>query len=102
VRHLELANLSKLFGSTRAVHELSLHVDRGEILLFWAERLRQDNNSPMIAGLEVPVWIYSVERPQHHRTSRAYAQYGNGVSELPCFHLDVFEKHRLRVENPAA
>ena len=53
--HLELANLSKLFGSTRAVHDLNLHVDRGEILsILGPSGCGKTTTLRMIAGLEVP------------------------------------------------
>ena len=55
MRHLELANLSKMFGATRAVHELNLHVDRGEILsILGPSGCGKTTTLRMIAGLETP------------------------------------------------
>jgi iron(III) transport system ATP-binding protein len=94
VRHLELANLSKLFGSTRAVHELSLHVDRGEILsILGPSGCGKTTTLRMIAGLEAP-------------TSGSVLSNGRDITALPARmrnmgmvfqnyalfpHLDVFE-----------
>ena len=94
MRHLELANLSKLFGSTRAVHELSLHVDRGEILsILGPSGCGKTTTLRMIAGLEVP-------------TSGSILSNGRDITTLPARlrnmgmvfqnyalfpHLDVFE-----------
>jgi iron(III) transport system ATP-binding protein len=94
VRHLELANLSKLFGSTRAVHELNLHVDRGEILsILGPSGCGKTTTLRMIAGLEAP-------------TSGSVLSNGRDITGLPARmrnigmvfqnyalfpHLDVFE-----------
>jgi iron(III) transport system ATP-binding protein len=94
VRHLELANLSKLFGSTRAVHDLNLHVDRGEILsILGPSGCGKTTTLRMIAGLEVP-------------TSGSILANGRDITTVPARmrnmgmvfqnyalfpHLDVFE-----------
>jgi iron(III) transport system ATP-binding protein len=94
VRHLELANLSKLFGSTRAVHDLNLHVDRGEILsILGPSGCGKTTTLRMIAGLEVP-------------TSGSILSNGRDITTVPARkrnmgmvfqnyalfpHLDVFE-----------
>ena len=94
MRHLELANLSKLFGSTRAVHELNLHVDRGEILsILGPSGCGKTTTLRMIAGLEPP-------------TSGSILSNGRDITTLPARlrnmgmvfqnyalfpHLDVFE-----------
>ena len=94
MRHLELAKLSKLFGSTRAVHDLNLHVDRGEILsILGPSGCGKTTTLRMIAGLEVP-------------TSGSILSEGRDITKLPARmrnmgmvfqnyalfpHLDVFE-----------
>jgi len=94
VHHLELAKLSKTFGTTRAVHDLSLHVDRGEILsILGPSGCGKTTTLRMIAGLEVP-------------TSGAIISNGRDITTLPARsrnmgmvfqnyalfpHLDVFE-----------
>jgi iron(III) transport system ATP-binding protein len=94
VRHLELLKLSKQFGSTRVVHELNLHVDRGEILsILGPSGCGKTTTLRMIAGLETP-------------TSGAILSNGRDITALPARarnmglvfqnyalfpHLDVFE-----------
>lgn len=53
--HLELSHLVKEFGSTRAVQDLNLHVDRGEILsILGPSGCGKTTTLRMIAGLEMP------------------------------------------------
>jgi iron(III) transport system ATP-binding protein len=94
VHHLELAGLSKLFGATRAVQELNLHVDRGEILsILGPSGCGKTTTLRMIAGLEAP-------------TSGTIRSNGRDITALPARsrnmgmvfqnyalfpHLDVFE-----------
>jgi ABC-type Fe3+/spermidine/putrescine transport system ATPase subunit len=94
VRHLELSRLSKSFGQTKAVRELDLHVDRGEILsILGPSGCGKTTTLRMIAGLETP-------------TSGAILSNGRDITALPSRarnmgmvfqnyalfpHLDVFE-----------
>ncbi|PYS55261.1 MAG: spermidine/putrescine ABC transporter ATP-binding protein [Acidobacteria bacterium] len=94
VRHLELAHLSKWFGQTRAVHDLNLCVDRGEILsILGPSGCGKTTTLRMIAGLETP-------------TSGSVISKGKDITQLPARarnigmvfqnyalfpHLDVFE-----------
>jgi iron(III) transport system ATP-binding protein len=53
--HLELSSLSKYFGTTRAVHDLTLSVERGEILsILGPSGCGKTTTLRMIAGLEQP------------------------------------------------
>ena len=94
MRHLELAHLSKWFGQTRAVHDLNLCVDRGEILsILGPSGCGKTTTLRMIAGLETP-------------TSGSVISKGKDITQLPARarnigmvfqnyalfpHLDVFE-----------
>ena len=94
MHHLELASLSKLFGATRAVQSLNLHVDRGEILsILGPSGCGKTTTLRMIAGLETP-------------TSGTILSNGRDITALPARsrnmgmvfqnyalfpHLDVFE-----------
>jgi iron(III) transport system ATP-binding protein len=92
--HLELAHLSKSFGETRAVQNLELHVERGEILsILGPSGCGKTTTLRMIAGLETP-------------TSGSVLSNGKDITQLPARarnmgmvfqnyalfpHLDVFE-----------
>jgi ABC-type Fe3+/spermidine/putrescine transport system ATPase subunit len=53
--HLELSHLTKEFGATRAVHDLNIAVERGEILsILGPSGCGKTTTLRMIAGLEVP------------------------------------------------
>jgi iron(III) transport system ATP-binding protein len=94
VHHLELAKLSKKFGTTQAVHELTLQVNRGEILsILGPSGCGKTTTLRMIAGLEIP-------------SSGAILSNGRDITRLPARsrnmgmvfqnyalfpHLDVFE-----------
>jgi iron(III) transport system ATP-binding protein len=53
--HLQLSKISKFFGQTRAVHELELFVERGEILsILGPSGCGKTTTLRMIAGLEQP------------------------------------------------
>src|ERR1043165_104538 len=53
--HLQLSNISKFFGKTRAVHELSLSAESGEILsILGPSGCGKTTTLRMIAGLEQP------------------------------------------------
>jgi iron(III) transport system ATP-binding protein len=94
VRHLELARLSKWFGQTRAVHDLNLEVERGEILsILGPSGCGKTTTLRMIAGLEIP-------------TSGSILSNGKDITRLPARarnmglvfqnyalfpHLDVFD-----------
>jgi iron(III) transport system ATP-binding protein len=55
VPHLELSHVAKEFGSTRAVQDLSLQVERGEILsILGPSGCGKTTTLRMIAGLETP------------------------------------------------
>jgi iron(III) transport system ATP-binding protein len=94
VRHLELAKLSKRFGSTRAVHELSLQVDRGEILsILGPSGCGKTTTLRMIAGLEVPTSGSILSNGRDITTLPARARnMGMVFQNYALFpHLDVFE-----------
>jgi len=56
VPHLELSHLTKTFGSTRAVYDLNLQVERGEILsILGPSGCGKTTTLRMIAGLETPL-----------------------------------------------
>ncbi len=94
MHHLELAHLSKWFGQTRAVHDLSLSVERGEILsILGPSGCGKTTSLRMIAGLETP-------------TSGSIISNGNDITQVAARarnmgmvfqnyalfpHLDVFE-----------
>jgi len=71
VHHLELAHLSKWFGQTRAVHDLTLSVERGEILsILGPSGCGKTTTLRMIAGLETP-------------TSGSIIANGQNITQLP-------------------
>ena len=92
--HLELSHLVKEFGSTRAVQDLSLQVERGEILsILGPSGCGKTTTLRMIAGLEIP-------------TSGSIVANGRDITRLPARqrnigmvfqnyalfpHLDVYE-----------
>ena len=94
MHHLELAQIRKSFGETRAVHDLTLHVERGEILsILGPSGCGKTTTLRMIAGLETP-------------TAGAILSNGTDITRLPARarnmgmvfqnyalfpHLDVFE-----------
>ena len=94
MRHLELANLGKVFGSTRAVHELNLHVDRGEILsILGPSGCGKTTTLRMIAGLETPTSGSILSNGRDITTLPARARnMGMVFQNYALFpHLDVFE-----------
>jgi ABC-type Fe3+/spermidine/putrescine transport system ATPase subunit len=94
VTHLELSHVSKVFGSIRAVHDLNLTVERGEILsILGPSGCGKTTTLRMIAGLEKPTWgaIISNGRditsvPARHRNIGMVFQ---NYALFP--HLDVYE-----------
>jgi len=94
VPHLELSHLEKVFGTTRAVHDLNLQVERGEILsILGPSGCGKTTTLRMIAGLERP-------------TSGSISSNGRDITTLPARvrnmgmvfqnyalfpHLDVYE-----------
>ena len=94
MHHLELAHLSKSFGGTRAVHDLNLQVDRGEILsILGPSGCGKTTTLRMIAGLETPSSgaILSNGRDITNFPARA-RNMGMVFQNYALFpHLDVFE-----------
>ena len=69
--HLELARLNKSFGETRAVQNLDLHVERGEILsILGPSGCGKTTTLRIIAGLEIP-------------TSGSILSNGKDITRLP-------------------
>ena len=94
MHHLELAHLSKWFGQTRAVNDLNLHADRGEILsILGPSGCGKTTTLRMIAGLETPASgsILSNGRDITNLPARA-RNIGMVFQNYALFpHLDVFE-----------
>ena len=92
--HLELSNISKSFGQTRAVQELSIAVDRGEILsILGPSGCGKTTTLRMIAGLEQPTSgrIFSNQK-EITRIPAQLRNMGLVFQNYALFpHLDVFE-----------
>lgn len=94
MHHLELAHLGKLFGNTRAVHDLSLQVNRGEILsILGPSGCGKTTTLRMIAGLEIPTSGSILSNGRNITTLPARARnIGMVFQNYALFpHLDVFE-----------
>lgn len=94
MKHLELVGVSKSFGTTRAVREITLSVDRGEILsILGPSGCGKTTTLRMIAGLEIPTAGQIrlsgrdiTNTPARHRNMGMVFQ---NYALFP--HLDVFE-----------
>ena len=92
--HLELSDISKFFGKTRAVHELTLSAERGEILsILGPSGCGKTTTLRMIAGLEQPSSGRILSNRQDITAVPARARnMGMVFQNYALFpHLDVFE-----------
>jgi len=92
--HLELSHLTKEFGATRAVHDLNIAVDRGEILsILGPSGCGKTTTLRMIAGLEVPtsgaILANNRDITQLPARSRNIGMVFQNYALFP--HLDVYE-----------
>lgn len=92
--HLELSHLTKQFGTVRAVQDLNLHVDRGEVLsILGPSGCGKTTTLRMIAGLEIPTSgsILANQRDITRLPARM-RNIGMVFQNYALFpHLDVFE-----------
>jgi iron(III) transport system ATP-binding protein len=92
--HLELSHLTKEFGATRAVHDLNIAVERGEILsILGPSGCGKTTTLRMIAGLEVPtsgaILANNRDITQLPARSRNIGMVFQNYALFP--HLDVYE-----------